>query len=208
MAYPTVTGVARVSLKWSDGTGTFGSRIYAFYGLDTHDAGALTDLANGVQAAYAANLVHLIDSNYKLVSVIARDLSDTTGTEGSWTGSVAGSLSGETLPSNVSTDVQLKIPSSYRGGHPVMHLPPPDASALETGRAYTDVFVTNATTYTQDFMTAVNDIVLEGGTAVVWTVLRGYRDGALPEAVTKYTVSSTQVRKYVGTMRRRARAPR
>lgn len=205
---PTVLAVCRVDFEWSDGISTFGSRNFVATGDPDPGVDSLNTLASGMSDAMGGSIMPLVSSGFTLIGVTATDLSSDSGNEGHWGGSVAGGDSEPALPSNVAIDLRLRIAPRYRGGHPVMHLPPSSADHLSSRRQWSAAFVTSMNDAGADYLAAVNDITAEGFTGVNWIVLRGYRPGALPEAVTQDPVLSTDTRQYVGTMRRRARSLR
>jgi hypothetical protein len=170
--------------------------------------GQLESIASSVETAYEDNLNDNVSADYTLTQVEAQDLTSSTALAGYWRGSLAGGGSGEALPANVSADAQLHIAPRYRGGHPVLHLPPPPASQLGGARQFASTFVTAQNAALADFYAQINSITGEGSESMVWIVLRGYRPGAMPEAVSLWPVLATEARQYVGTMRRRARALR
>jgi hypothetical protein len=205
---PDVVGVARCSLTWSDGVSDFGSRIFTG-GIDPDITSAdLVTLATQISDAYGANFPPWVAESFSLVEVEAMNLTSPESAVGFWRGSIPGTDSSNPLPSNVSMDLDLEIGVRYRGGHPVTHLPPSSSGNLGTARAWNDALVTAMDTAGEDFRTAVNAITPGTGPPVTWLVLRGYRSGALPEAVTQWPVLSVGLRKYLGTMRRRVRSLR
>lgn len=205
---PTVSGVARVSFTWSDGISTFGSRIF----ISTADPGAssddMTSLADQVEALYADTINPQVSEAFTLQSVEAVDLTSDTGNDGFWIGSLAGGRAGGECPSNVSQDLRLHIAPRYRGGHPVVHFPPSISGDLSSPRQWDDAWVTAFNAAGADFLTGINELTIGSFPPCTWMVLRGYRPGALPEAVTPWPVLATALRPYVGTMRRRARSLR
>lgn len=205
---PDVPGVVRCGFTWSDNVSTFGSRIYVKQLTGGQSVADLEELATGLSAAWEARLNQTTASAYALVQVECTDLTTITGNTGFWTGDIAGILPGDELPSNTSVDLQLKIAPRYRGGHPVMHLPPPDTGRLQSPREWSVAYQGSVNTEGASFLSDVNAISIGADGDVVWVVLRGYRPGALPEAVEVDVVQRTACRAYVGTMRRRARALR
>jgi hypothetical protein len=209
MAMPTVAHHARIDLKYYDGTSNWGSRFFIFYGAGvTPDEAALNTLAAGIQSMWTSDMAQAISEAYSLVAVTATDLTSTSGPVGEWTGSEAGTVSGAALPSNVSADADLFIADRYRGGHPVMHFPPPPAGYLGTERTYSTSYKTNFDGWVTEFLNNVNSYEISGGVDIVWNVLRGYRNGASPSDVAPWPVLNASLRKTVGTMRKRARALR
>lgn len=205
---PDVVGVTRCSFVWSDGVADFGSRIFVGGTDPDIDSDDLTTLATQISAAYGDNFPMWVGTDFTLVEVEAMNLTSPTSAVGYWRGSIPGIDDGVSLPSNISMDGQLEIGVRYRGGHPVIHLPPSSSGNLGTARAWSDALVTAIDTSLTDFRTAINEITPGTGPPVTWIVLRGYRSGATPEAVTQWPVLSAGLRKYVGTMRRRARSLR
>jgi hypothetical protein len=206
MAYPTVTGVGRVDLKYFDGIGNWGSRFFISFGagIDTTDAN-LSTLAEAISAMWGDDMASVVSDEYGLVSIVVTDLTDPTSPQGRWDGHVSGSRGGVALPSNISTDMRIRIADRYRGGHPVMHFPPPNSGDLDTRRQFTGDFISDFTTQAQGFLSDVNSYEISGGVDITWLVLRGYRNDAVPEAVTPYPVTNVLGRQALGTMRTRVK---
>ena len=205
---PAVPNALRVELGYYDGVSNFGSRFFLIAVPGGGTAGDDVALAGEIKGLWADNMAAVISEDYALTSVKVIDLTSDTSPEGEWTGSETGSISSDALPSNVSADMDIYINSRYRGGHPVMHFPPATAAQLSTPRAWTDEYKTDFDTASANFLAAVNGISDYGGGSVEWVVLRGYRPGAMTSDVHAYAAVSVTLRKYVGTMRRRARSLR
>jgi hypothetical protein len=187
---------------------TFGSRIFYSYGPSTPTTGDFETASATVAGFWHADLAPYTHEDYSLVEVTMTDLTSTDGATGSWHGSNPGLSAGGAVPSNVTMDLDLSIASRYRGGHPVLHHPAPQSANLATPRTWNSSILTDFNTGAGDFLSDLNTTSLIGDVDGTWVVLRGYRPGALPEAVTIWPVLSIQPRQYVGTMRRRARSLR
>lgn len=198
----------RVDLKWGDTIGVFGSRFFYSYGPATPTAGDLDTASATISGFASTDLGAAYSAAFRLVEVQCTDLDSVDGAVGRWDGSLPGALSGDPLTSNVSADLDLSISSRYRGGHPVMHLPPPNSEQIVSPRTWSADYITTLSSAGANFLEDLNSNSLIGDVDGVWVVLRGYRPGAEPGAVTPYPVQSTHGRQYVGTMRRRARALR
>ena len=205
---PFITGVARVRLLYSDGDGNWGSRFFTNYGTGVPSASQLHSYAIATANNWEAHLAAIVSVSYSLVEVDVTDIGSDIGFTASWTGTEPGALTGHGLSSNVTTDMQMPIPQHYRGGHPVMHLPPGRQEDLVTGRQYNASFVGTAAAAMQAWASAQNAATILSGQPTAITILRGYRSGALPSQVTQYIPSSYNCRPYLGTMRKRAKLPR
>jgi hypothetical protein len=205
---PDVPNALRIDLGYYDGVANWGSR---FFVIAIPGGGTASDnvaLAGEVKGLWVDNMAPVVSADYALTSVKVTDLTTTTSPVGEWTGSEPGTIDDDALPSNVSSDMDIYINSRYRGGHPVMHFPPATAAQLATPRTWTDAFKTDFDTAADNFLAAVDGISDYGGGSIEWVVLRGYRPGATTGDVHAYQALSVTLRKYVGTMRRRARALR
>lgn len=205
---PDVTGVARLDFKWSDTVGSFGSRIFVQAGSAGWNTADAVEAATQVEALYASVMPITICETYALTEVTATDLSSDTGATGSWFGSEPGSITGGYLPANVTADMSIHIADRYRGGHPLTHWPPPGPASLMNARELSAAALAVSNPAYEDFFTGLNEITVDTFPPFRWVVLRGYRPGVLPEAVTQSPVVSVSARQYVGTMRRRARSLR
>lgn len=202
MAYPAVSGVAKVTLTWNDGTGNWGSRFFDSLGASPSGA-QLSTFATFIAGAWETNLSSITPNPISLVQVTVEDLTSDTSSSGTWTGTHTGSAGSLGCPSNVSLDFQAQIPKRYRGGHPCFHHPPPIVEALETNRTLTSGFLATALAAWNAFIADVNAYDTAPIEPDGITVLLGYKNNAIPEAVTMNNIESYKVRPLVGTMRRR-----
>ena len=202
MAYPAVPGVSKVTLTWSDGTGNYGARFFDAIGTGASGA-ELSTFAAAIAGYWETNLSVITPSGVSLVEVTVEDLSSDTSSTGTWTGAHAGSASGIGCPSNVALDFQAQIPKRYRGGHPCFHHPPPVFGELLTYRTLTPGFLATALAAWNAFIGDVNAYDTAPIEPDGITVLLGYKNDAIPEAVTQNVIESYKVRPVVGTMRRR-----
>lgn len=205
---PYVTSQARVDLEYTDGVSTFGSRFFVTYGPVPPSEADCNAYSGVIKGLWTDNMAPLINQDYGLQTVTTTDIGASSGNEGSWHGLEVGGLTDAPLSSNVSADADLNISSRYRGGHPVMHFPPPGASELSNPRQFTSDFKTEFDTAVNNFLQAINGAEMVSATPTDWVILRGYRPGATEEEVQIFQVNSAELRRYVGTMRRRARALR
>lgn len=132
----------------SGGSGELGSRFYLNYEGGAASGADLTTLAGDIEAAYAAHMVGLWAVNFTLIEIDCLDITTEMGNAGTWTGSLAGSRAGATLPDQCCTNVEFDIAERYRGGKPRIYLPPGVSTDLAT-----------VSTYNSDFITLVNEDV-------------------------------------------------
>lgn len=204
--YPDVVGVIRWDMTWGDGISEFGSRVFLGGQLPGADVGGLTDLCNALNTLMVDNIVPLITQAVSFIGSTCTDLSSATGARATANVNVEGGSLGDPCSVNVCMDANASIPIRYRGGHPLTHFPPSSAHDLGGARQWSATTLGVWNTALADLLTGVNGTNFESGPDCIWTVLRGYRAGAAPEAVHPYPVTSLHARQYVGTMRRRARS--
>lgn len=200
--YPAVSGTVRIGFHWSDGVGHFGSRLFWAGTNGTPSQPDLNAFATAIATAYGVNIASLHASAISLVQVDVLDISSNTGLMGTWTGTKSGSGT-SSLPSSCSIDIEAQIAKRYRGGHPVIHLPPPIVTNMVNARQMSATFTGNVLTNWTAFHQAVDAFssgtVGPGG----FSILTGYRPGALPSQVVDWTINSWKVKGTIGTMRKR-----
>lgn len=192
-----------MSYKWYDGTGHFGARQFWVPGVPPFATSDLNTLASAMAAAWNTNMVGFTSSQYALVEIDLLDLTNTAGTAGLWTGSHSGSGSTNFGTSNCAIDIQAKIATRYRGGHPVFHIPPPSDSALDSTRTLSESTRTGILAGWQAYLTAVKGTPGGALNNPAPVILRGYKVGAPPSAVNAYSPVGWNIRKTLGSMRRR-----
>lgn len=205
---PDVPGALKITFTWSDGVADWGSRIFCGGIVPGVSSADLHAAATDLSGTWGTHLAPITSEDFTLVKLAITDLTSPSAGYGYWTGSVPGTHTGDSLPSNVSNDIEFNTGLRYRGGRPLIHHPPGDANSLDGARQYADLNVAASTAAFADFatgLTAVNEGDFHDAVHV-W--LRGYKAGAVTADVTIEPVIGYQARKYVGTMRRRARKPR
>ena len=201
---PLLPNTARAKLKYSDGSGKWGSRFFLnFPGpVPSVDMNAV---AATIAAAWFNDIAPIVHVDYTLVEVIWDDVSISTGAQGVWSGSHPGSLTGDPLPSSTTVNGRILIEDRYRGGHPVMHLPPPSVTELGGTRIYTPAYVATALTQFRKFFTDLTGSADPGLSGSAHVVPRHYRSGLPPGATTISFVRGYDVSQTLGNSRRRLR---
>lgn len=211
----------RVRLIYKNSDGTFaGSRLYLSYAGAAPTAGNCITIATDVAAAWAAHAAAIVHSSWSLTEVDVLDIASLSGLSGQWTGSDAGSLTGEPLPASVATNVEFGIARRYRGGKPRMFWPSPDTSQLADLSHWTTTFTGNVATATSAFFTALEAISVGAVGALAHVNLSYYQgftnitnSSGRERAVPTYrahalvdSVGSYAVKSIVGSQRRRRTA--
>ena len=129
-ALPAVANVLKVAY-----TGTLGAFNWAVinhcsWSGTTPTVAILDTLAGDLEAIWAAHMIAHFNAPVVLTKVTLTDLTSSSGAQGNWSGTEAGTRGGSTTPANAA--VLINYPSSfrYRGGHPRTYLPPGDAADL------------------------------------------------------------------------------
>ncbi len=137
----------RVRLDYTQEDGFYaGSRFYLSYSASAPTSANCTTLAGDIAAAWNTNLASLVDPSTSLTEVDVLDIATDAGNFGQWTGSHAGTASGDALPSQVAVNVEFDIGRRYRGGKPRMFLPPSTLdNALDAGH-WTTAFIDSVNT--------------------------------------------------------------
>lgn len=203
MPYPIVPGVGKLTFRWWDGVGHFGSRLFVTLGVPPFSQLALDNCAADAMAAWHSNMAVQTSSAYTLDQVTLLDLTTATGLEGVASGAIGGNDSGAPVDSGTTVDIQAKIDKRYRGGHPVFHHPGPGSTWLNGTRAYGAVYVSATHTKWLSFIAALNAISHEDIPSLVATVLTGYKNNALESDVHAWEIKGWTVRTGLGSMRKR-----
>jgi hypothetical protein len=132
-ALPPALQVLRIQMKWKLGSAHGGgSRFYMLYSGGPPTATNCNTIASDVSGAFNTALGGaMIDTN-ELVEVVVTDLTSGSAAEGSWTGSIAGQLTGTPLPIDTCVLMNSHIPRRYRGGKPKIFLPFGQVSDLDS----------------------------------------------------------------------------
>lgn len=97
--------------------------------------------------------VHVCHSDVVLTEIVATDLTSATAARGSWSGSLAGDLSGAVLGAQVCFLVGYTIARRYRGGKPRNYWPLGDAATLQDPQHWTSAFVASVSGYSAGWNT-------------------------------------------------------
>lgn len=155
---PSPGNVIRISFFTADESGIpAGSRFFTSYTGSAIDQTNITALAASVAAAWGTDLKDTVAETDTLVSVECQDLSSDTGLVGEWTGTTAGTASGQALPANVAVNIGHVIGRHYRGGKPKIFLRAGTVSDLASDELnqWSDSFIASEKTAWQAFVAAV-----------------------------------------------------
>jgi hypothetical protein len=208
----------RVRLIYNEGVaGEGGNRFYLSYSGSAPTGANCVTLAGDIAAAWETNIAPLIDEEYSLDEVDVLDIATDSGLSGQWTGSHAGTKTGDSLAASAATNVEFGIARRYRGGKPRMFLPPSTSPDLNGVTSWSETYVGDVNTGVAAFFTAiaglsvgaigtlahVNLSYYKGFTNVTnpsgrERAVPTYRDSALLDTITGY---STKV--IVGSQKRR-----
>lgn len=197
-----------------------GNRFYLSYSGAAPTPGNCTTIADGVEAAWVAQLATLAHSDWSLTEVDVLDIASLTGSSGQWTGNEAGTAGGGMITANAAINVEFDIARRYRGGKPRMFLIPPGVGALLDTGHYTDDFVTLVNTQVTAFFAAIAALSVGAVGTLAHVNLSYYsgfknitnssgRERAVPtyrDAALLDTVESYACKAVVGSQRRRRTA--
>lgn len=155
-ALPPAGNVIRVALDFNNGAEDGGGiRFFVHWNGATPTAGNMASLCSFVAAQWETHMAPIVWVNIALVGVTARDLTSSTGAEGTWTGSNAGTRAGSPLPNAMCVLVNHQITRYYRGGKPRTYHPGGVAADLATNKAWTTTFQSAALSAWQSFIAGV-----------------------------------------------------
>lgn len=196
---PYVSHTARVALRFTDGVGDYGDRIWWAYDTGTDNPDDYTTFAEQVSDAYSANLASSMATSIALVGVTVTGWASASAPVGEWEGNVPGTAGGTQLTSSTCFDIQFQVPVRYRGGKPRIYLPLGVEGNLQNPRSWKSDAAEMWVGHWQDFISAletVDNATFGGGNHRC--ILKG--DGSyLPQ----YTPSSYIGRLTVGSQRKR-----
>jgi hypothetical protein len=133
--------VIRCSFQTTDGAShVAGSRFFLKYSGGTPTSADLNTLASDISTAWGAHVAGVVLNSEHLTQVVCTDLSSDTGNEGTWDGSVAGTLGGSSLPANIAACVNHSIARRYRGGRPRTFLRCGTQGTMATPNEWTNDF--------------------------------------------------------------------
>lgn len=179
-ALPDVPNVIRLDLIHSEaGDPGLGNRSFWRY---TGGAPSITDLdtfCTGAAAAWNTNIAPLSATAVVLKEIVATDLTSPTGSRGTWTGTHAGTRSGDGLPMDACLLLNFTIDRRYRGGKPRTYNPWGTSTDLATERTWETTFLTDVTTGWGTFAGDIGAAVI-GPASIDAQVNVSYYKGFLP----------------------------
>jgi hypothetical protein len=224
-ALPDAPNVIRIALDFTLQTSHGGgSRFYVQYTGGPPTDANLNTLATDVSTAWSTDMASLHVAGIVLTDITCTDLTSPTSAEGTWTGSVPGTLSGDNMPIDIAANLHSVIARRYRGGRPKIFLPLGSQASLNTGDdTWTSGFITDVNTGWVAFKTAlfaltgigctltehVNVSYYEGFASVQNPVTKRWRNIPTPrtgDAVID-TITSTVCQPLVSQQRRRRLEP-
>lgn len=123
-ALPAVPGVVKARLKFTDAASIdAGFGIYFSYTGGTPSGGDMGTLASSIESNWATHVQGDMPTDLTLVEVTATDLSSSSGSVGTWTGSDPGGTSGTIISSGACFCINHVINRRYRGGKPKTFVP-------------------------------------------------------------------------------------
>jgi hypothetical protein len=218
---PPASPCVRVRLDYQQDTGNLGgSRFFLSYAGSAPTGANCTALADGIEAAWVANLQPLISNVWSLVEVDVLDIATEMGLSGQWTGTETGSRSGISLPSQCCTNVEYNIARRYRGGKPRMFLPPGVGNDQASPDQWSDTYIGEVNTGMAAFFAAIAALSIGAMGALAHVNLSYYkgftnitnssgRERAVPtyrDSALLDTVSGYSAKTVIGSQRRRRTA--
>jgi hypothetical protein len=121
----------RVRMDFTNTDGTLaGNRFYLSYGGSAPTGGNCATLGSDIAASWLTRMAPYTHEDWALTEVDVLDIATYTGLSGQWTGSNAGTYSGNAVPANCAMNVEFGIARRYRGGKPRIFWPPPGYNSL------------------------------------------------------------------------------
>lgn len=202
-ALPAAAGAAKIVIKQTlAGVNVYnvlhaqGPNLAGYSGAD------MAALATAVRSAWVTNVIPLQASSLTLTDVVATDLSNDLGGEGTASGSTNGTAVGTALSSNVAITWSWKIANRYRGGHPRTYIAGCPQSAQTTPNTILASAVTSHAAAAAAIRTAINGVAI-GGSTWLLACLSYYKDKALrPEPVPR-VITGVSVDSRLDSQRRR-----
>jgi hypothetical protein len=127
-----------------------------------YSSAGMLQLVTAFEAAYRAQILPRLSSNYSGDTVAGVDLSGPTGEFRQVSLSGGGVGAGLTVPQSAACCITWKIARHYRGGHPRTYMGPLPTSAIESPTSLAAAYMTSASTSAQAFVTAINAITADG----------------------------------------------
>lgn len=166
----------RCKLDYTQSDGFLGgSRFYLGYAGSIPSGANLDTLAGDIAAAWNTDCAPLINTDWSLTEIDCYDISSETGASGYWTGSHAGTNSGNALPAQVAVNVEFNIARRYRGGKPRVYWPPGTEDDIETPEKWSTAFQGDWDTATTAFFTALEGLSIGSMGALTHQALSFYK---------------------------------
>lgn len=105
----------------------------------------LDSLAEAIGTSWSDEVMPLVSSSITFTTCYVADWTDADGLTGAYDVGTVGGLTGDQLPDQVATLVNLDSLLRYRGGRGRIYIPQPDVTKVETGTTWTSAFVTAMT---------------------------------------------------------------
>ena len=121
---PTPSGVIGVRLGHDLGVADiYGCGFQFGYSGGAPSSADLAVISSEISTAYGTHLASLLSADYALVEVTCRDLANPSTVPGVWSGSVAGTRSGNTNDAGVALCLSFLPDRAYRGSRPKSFFP-------------------------------------------------------------------------------------
>lgn len=143
---PVVAGVLKVVISGTIGTYNWANVYHCQYTGGPPDVADLNTFTTALATSWNTNMAPNAQTDVLLTKVTATDLASTSGSEGVWSGSHAGTNSGQINAANVSILVDFPSSYRYRGGHPRAYIVPGSAPNLTDAAHWDTTIVANVLT--------------------------------------------------------------
>lgn len=121
---------------------------------------SLASLATTIGTLWVDNIMPLIHEAITLEYCYVSDWTDADGLTAGELEVQAGGLTGELLPDQVATLINLESLSRYRGGHGRIYIPAPEQAKIQTGTTWTSAFADDMTTAITAVLNGINDATI------------------------------------------------
>jgi hypothetical protein len=156
-ALPPVDSPSSLRIEWvtaDDASINAGSRIFMSYTGSAPSAADLNSLATAVSTAWSDNIKSSVGGSEALVGVTVTDLATHAGAQGSWSGSIGGTATGE-LPASAAVLVNHQIVRRYRGGRPRTYVRAGTTANLTGTNKWSSGFISGFLTSWQAFVAQI-----------------------------------------------------
>jgi hypothetical protein len=160
---PSVANGLKCDLGYSIGDDTHALTRLHFLSSGGPPSGAtLGTLAVDIANDWSTDLRAIFSSAVALTSVTLTDISSTSGAQGAWTGSQAGTRAGSAVPANVCVLMHHNIARRYRGGKPRSYVPFGVTGDLASPQTWGGAFTGNILTSWAAFIAHILAHVVSG----------------------------------------------